>query len=179
MISRFSGTRWTLTHASVMTPSRPSEPRIISRTLGPEEVLGSGRSATTLPGSTTRRPRVMSAMSPYLSDCMPDERVAIHPPRVEWRKESGWWPMVQPRAPSWSSMSGPRTPACTRARPAASSTSSTRFIRPRSSETIVRSSAAGGVSEPEMFDPPPNGMRTASAATTASTTARTWSSSAG
>ncbi len=38
----------------------------------------------------------MSAMSPYLSDCMPEERVATQPPMVEWVKLSGKWPMVQP-----------------------------------------------------------------------------------
>ena len=41
-------------------------------------------------------PRVMSEMSPYLSDCMPDERVATQPPRVLWVKLSGKWPSVQP-----------------------------------------------------------------------------------
>ena len=42
-------------------------------------------------------------MSPYLSDCMPDERVAIQPPSVEWVKLSGKCPTVQPRALSCSS----------------------------------------------------------------------------
>ena len=42
-MSRFSGIRCTCAVTSVMTPSRPSLPRIISRTLGPVEVLGSGR----------------------------------------------------------------------------------------------------------------------------------------
>ena len=46
---------------------------------------------------TTRSPRVRSAMSPYLSDCIPDDRVAIQPPSVEWVKLSGKWPIVQPR----------------------------------------------------------------------------------
>src|SRR5699024_12451965 len=50
MTSRFSGSRCTCTHASVITPRRPSEPRIISRPLGPEEVAGRGRISTTLPG---------------------------------------------------------------------------------------------------------------------------------
>src|SRR5690625_1820422 len=50
MISRFSGKRCTCTQASVITPKRPSEPKIISRTLGPEEVAGKGRTSTTLPG---------------------------------------------------------------------------------------------------------------------------------
>src|SRR5215204_3411117 len=36
-ISRFSGIRCTCTVTSVITPSRPSEPKIISRTLGPVE----------------------------------------------------------------------------------------------------------------------------------------------
>src|SRR5699024_6829363 len=50
MTSRFSGSRCTCTHASVITPRRPSEPRIITRTLGPEEVAGRGRISTTLTG---------------------------------------------------------------------------------------------------------------------------------
>ena len=83
MILRLLGTSWTLTQASVMTPRRPSEPMIISRTDGPDDVEGSGRNTTTLWGWTTRRPRTISAMSPYLSDCIPDERVAIQPPNVE------------------------------------------------------------------------------------------------
>ena len=86
---RSSGTRCTCTVTSVMTPSRPSLPRIISRTLGPVAVLGNGRMTSTSPGTTTRKPRVMSAMSPYLSDCMPDDRVATQPPRVEWVKRVG------------------------------------------------------------------------------------------
>src|SRR5829696_1346526 len=88
-ISRFSGIRCTCTVTSVITPSRPSEPKIISRTLGPVEVWGSGRTTSTLPGMTARRPRVMSAMSPYLSDCMPEDRVATQPPSVLWVKLSG------------------------------------------------------------------------------------------
>jgi hypothetical protein len=31
----------------------------------------------------------MSEMSPYLSDCMPEDRVAIQPPSVLWVKLSG------------------------------------------------------------------------------------------
>src|SRR5215218_10115715 len=88
-ISRFSGIRCTCTVTSVITPSRPSEPKIISRTLGPVEVWGSDRTTSTLPGMRARRPRVMSAMSPYLSDCMPEDRVATQPPSVLWVKLSG------------------------------------------------------------------------------------------
>src|SRR5690625_1620449 len=109
--SRFSGTRWTCTVTSVMTPNRPSLPRIISRTLGPVEVDGSGRSTNGPPGRTTRRPRVMSAMSPYLSDCIPDERVATQPPSVECVKLSGKCPNVQPCPFNCSSTDGPDTPA--------------------------------------------------------------------
>ena len=57
---------------------------------------GSGRSASTCPFITMRRPRVTSAMSPYLSLCIPDDRVAIHPPSVECVKLSGKCPSVQP-----------------------------------------------------------------------------------
>ena len=103
--------RCTFTQAEVMIPRRPSDPSTISRTLGPEDVDGRGRSDRIWPGITMRRPRQMSAMSPYLSDCMPELRVAIHPPSVDHTNESGWCPIVQPRAWSCSSMSGPNTPA--------------------------------------------------------------------
>ena len=72
-----------------MIPSRPSLPSTISRTLGPVEVVGTGRMTSMPVGVTTRSPRVRSAMSPYLSDCIPEERVAIQPPSVEWAKLSG------------------------------------------------------------------------------------------
>jgi len=104
---RSCGTRWTWIVASVITPRRPSLPRIISRTLGPVEVDGTGRVASTPCGVTTRTARVRSAMSPYLSDCIPLERVAIQPPSVECVNESGKWPAVQPWALSWRSSSGP------------------------------------------------------------------------
>ncbi len=81
-----------------MTPRRPSLPTIISRTLGPFEALGIAGMTSTPPGRTTRTPRTMCEMSPYLSDCMPDERVATQPPSVEWVKLSGKWPRVQPRS---------------------------------------------------------------------------------
>jgi hypothetical protein len=72
-----------------MIPSRPSLPSTISRTLGPVDVAGTGRTTSMPVGVTTRTPRVRSATSPYLSDCMPDERVAIQPPSVECVKLSG------------------------------------------------------------------------------------------
>src|SRR5829696_981319 len=95
-ITRTSGIRCTCTVTSVITPSRPSEPSTISRTLGPVEVDGNGRTTSTLPGMTTRMPRAISEMSPYLSDCMPEERVATQPPSVLWMKLSGKCPNVQP-----------------------------------------------------------------------------------
>src|SRR5215217_7527319 len=110
-ITRTSGMRCTWTVTSVITPSRPSDPSTISRTLGPVEVCGNGRSSNTLPGIMTRMPRAMSEMSPYLSDCMPDDLVATHPPRVLWVKLSGKCPIVQPRPPSCCSKSGPCAPA--------------------------------------------------------------------
>src|SRR4249919_1207245 len=88
-ITRTSGIRCTCTVTSVMTPSRPSEPSTIWRTLGPVDVCGNGRTSSTLPGMITRMPRAMSEISPYLSDCMPDERVATQPPSVLWVKLSG------------------------------------------------------------------------------------------
>ena len=150
-------------------PSRPSEPRIISRTLGPFEALGMGRMTTVPPGRTRRRPLVMSAMSPYLSDCMPDERVAIQPPSVECVKLSGKWPIVQPLPASCSSRSGPSAPAWMRASPASESISRTRFMRPMSSEITMRFSVRSGSRLPPMLLPPPNGMITALAATAIST----------
>ena len=49
-----SGRRCTCTVASVMIPSRPSLPSIISRTLGPVDVAGTGRVTSTPAGVTTR-----------------------------------------------------------------------------------------------------------------------------
>ena len=63
-MTRSAGSRRTWTVASVMTPSRPSLPSTISRTLGPVEVAGTGRVASTPAGVTTRTARVSSAMSP-------------------------------------------------------------------------------------------------------------------
>ena len=77
-----------------MIPRRPSLPSTIWRMLGPVDVAGTGRITSVPDGVTTRRPLVMSAMSPYRSDCMPEDRVAIHPPNVEWVNESGKWPNV-------------------------------------------------------------------------------------
>ena len=162
-----------------MIPRRPSLPSTISRTLGPVEVLGTGRVASIPFGVATRRARVRSATSPYLSDCMPEERVAIQPPRVEWVKLSGKWPSVQPRAFSCSSRWGPNTPGCTRASRARSSSASTRSMRVRSTEITGRVSAAGASRLPEMFVPPPKGITTASASSAARRTASTSSSEPG
>ena len=172
-MTRCAGIRCTWIVASVMIPSRPSLPSTIWRTSGPVEAAGTGRVTSTPAGVTTRTARVRSAMSPYLSDCIPDERVAIQPPRVECAKLSGKWPAVQPRAPSCSSRSGPNTPACTRARPDASSISSTRLIRSMSTDTTGRPSSSGGSRLPEMFVPPPNGISTQSSFNAAPTMAST------
>ena len=110
---------------------------------------------------------------------MPEERVAIQPPSVEYVKLSGKWPQVQPWAPSWRSRSGPKTPACTRASCDVASTDSTRFRRPMSIEITGRPSSGSAARLPEMLDPPPNGITTASCSRAALTTAATWSSSAG
>ena len=77
-----------------MMPSRPSDPSTIWRTLGPVDIAGTGRVTSVPDGVTTRSPLVRSAMSPYRSDCIPEERVAIQPPSVEWVNESGKWPRV-------------------------------------------------------------------------------------
>ena len=110
---------------------------------------------------------------------MPEERVAIQPPSVEYVKLSGKWPQVQPWAPSWRSRSGPKTPACTRASCDVASTDSTRFRRLMSIEITGRFSPGSAARLPEMLDPPPNGITTASCSRAALTTAATWSSSAG
>ena len=183
--ARCSGTRCTWTVASVITPSRPSLPRTISRTLGPVDVLGTGRVASTPAGVTTRTARVRSATSPYLSDCMPEERVAIQPPSVECVKLSGKCPTVQPRELSWRSSSGPRTPACTRASREAPSISSTRSMRPRSTDTIGRSLGGGRLEAARDVRPAaerdharrrPAAQRAGRAATCASSTGRTTAS---
>ena len=93
---------------------------------------------------------------------MPEERVAIQPPSVECVKLSGKWPQVQPWALSWRSRSGPKTPACTRASCEVASTDSTRFRRPMSIEITGRVSSRSASRLPEMLDPPPNGITTAS-----------------
>ena len=121
----------------------------------------------------------MSAMSPYLSDCIPDERVATQPPSVLWVKLSGKWPMVQPLAPSCRSMSGPRVPAWIRASPDCSSMSISRLSRPRSTDSTGRGSSGGASRLPEMLLPPPNGISTASSATATSTIRCTSASSPG
>ena len=137
---------------------------------------GTGRVTSMPAGVTTRTARVRSATSPYLSDCMPDERVAIQPPSVEWVKLSGKWPMVQPRALSCSSSVRAERAgldagdAATRRRSRGPGP-----CRPMSTETTVRSSSAGASRLPEMLVPPPNGMSTASA----SRAARTIASSSG
>ncbi len=138
-----SGTRCTWTVASVMIPSRPSLPSTISRTLGPVDVLGTGRVTSVPAGVTTRTARVRSATSPYLSDCMPDERVAIQPPSVEWVKLSGKWPSVQPRRVELLlELRAEHAGLHAReARPA--SISSTRSMRPRSTRDD-RAVLAGG-----------------------------------
>ena len=83
MTWRTGAMRCTCTVVSVITPRRPSLPRIISCTLGPESRPGIGLVTATPSGWTMRSPRTMSSMSPYLSDCIPEERVAAQPPRVE------------------------------------------------------------------------------------------------
>ena len=147
-----------------MIPSRPSLPSIIWLTSGPVDFAGTARVTSTPAGVTARNAVVMSAMSPYLSDCIPDDRVAIQPPSVEWVKLSGKWPNVQPFALSCSSRRGPSTPAWTRAERATSSISSTRSILRTSTDITVRVSVSGGSRLSEMFVPPPKGITTASCA---------------
>ena len=149
---RSDGTRRTWIVASVMTPSRPSLPSSISRTLGPVDVLGTGRTIRVPDAVTARSPRVSSAISPYRSDCMPEDRVAIQPPSVEYVKLSGKCPQVQPWAFSWRSRSGPKTPACTCASWDVASIDSTRFMRPMSIEITGRLSPDSASRLPEMLE---------------------------
>ena len=108
-------------------------------------------------------------MSPYLSDCMPDERVAIQPPSVEWVKLSGKWPNVQPRALSCSSRSRAEARRPGRGRGAtASSISSTRSMP----ADVDRDDRARLVARRprgcrRCCVPPPNGISTASASSAA------------
>ena len=89
--------------------------------------------------------------------------MAIQPPSVECVNESGKWPNVYPSAASCSSRRGPKTPAWTRASRESASISSTWSRRSRSTEITGRASSAGASSEPEIEEPPPNGITTASA----------------
>src|SRR5215217_5578719 len=110
---------------------------------------------------------------------MPEERVAIQPPSVECAKLSGKWPQVQPSAPSWRSRSGPKTPASTRASCDVASIDSTRLMRLMSTEITGRGSPASGSRLPEMLEPAPNGMTTASWSRAACTMPTTWPSAPG
>ena len=94
-------------------------------------------------------------------------------------KLSGKCPHVHPAAFSWRSRSGPKTPACTRASCDVASTSSTRFSLAMSTEITGRVSPGSASRLPEMLDPPPNGITTASFSTAALTMAATSSSVAG
>ena len=122
----------------------------------------------------------MSAMSPYLSDCMPDERVAIQPPRRRVGEESGKCPMVQPLRVQLLLEVGAERAGLdageTRLLVDVEHLASCGPCRARGRRAL---SSARGSRRPAMLLPPPNGMMTASAATAASTTCCTSASSAG
>ena len=155
-----SGTRWTWTVASVMIPEPPlaAEHHLAHARPGRRRRHRAARRAAP-PGVTTRSPRVRSAMSPYLSDCMPDERVAIQPPSVEWVKLSGKWPSVQPRALSCALEVGAEDAGLharqARRRRRSRARGPGGRGRPRSPCGV---SSSGASRLPEMFVPPPNGM---------------------
>ena len=81
--ARASGARWTRIVACVITPRAPSEPTASPRRSGPIARWGRAWTSYTPDGATRRRPATRSSIFPYRFDIAPEERAAIHPPRVE------------------------------------------------------------------------------------------------
>ena len=94
-------------------------------------------------------------MLPYLFFFMPLAWVAIHPPSVENSTLSGSCPMVKPCSASCSMMWRPTAPAWMQAMRLAGSIHTTRFMRPMSTETMVRRSSSGQRSAAVTLVPPP------------------------
>ena len=80
---------WTLTQASVMTPSDPSDPMSSRSGLGPAPDPGSRRDSILPAGVTMVTFSTRSSMWVYRVAKWPPERVAIQPPRVECWKDWG------------------------------------------------------------------------------------------
>jgi len=152
-----SGARWTRIVACVITPRAPSDPTARPRRSGPIAWRGRDCMSYTPDGATRRRPATRSSIFPYRFDNAPEDRDAIHPPRVENSKLCGKCPTVRPCAPSSSSSSGPRIPACAVARRDISSTARTRRILRRSIVMWGRDASTTST-PPTTLVPPPNGI---------------------
>ncbi len=87
--ARKTGRSWRRIHASVMTPSAPSEPAKSRSGDGPAPDAGRRRVATVPRGVTTRRASTKSSMCVCSVAKWPPERVAIQPPSVENSKDCG------------------------------------------------------------------------------------------
>ena len=87
--ARCSGRGWTRTHASVMTPSVPSEPSSRRSGDGPAPEPGSRRDSQAPLGVIARTDSTTSStwVGP-VAKC-PPARVAIHPPTVESSNDCG------------------------------------------------------------------------------------------
>ena len=81
--------------------------------------------------------------------------MAIQPPSVENSMLSGSWPSVNPWRASPSTMWRPTAPAWMQAMRFTGSIQRMRFMRPRSTDTMVRSSSARQRSASVTLVPPP------------------------
>src|SRR6185437_6225718 len=90
----------------------------------------------------------------------PPDRVAIHPPRVEYSKLCGKCRNVRPCGLSWSSRDGPKAPASTDAARDTGSTSMTleRLRRSRLTAALCLTPSTRGSTPPHTLDPPPKGV---------------------
>ena len=143
--ARCAGRGCTRTHASVITPSVPSEPTSMRSGLGPAPEPGSRREAQTPGGRdrarpTRRSPRCGSTRS------RSGRRRAWRSSRRAWSSSNdcGKWRSVSPCSPSWASSAGPVAPAWMSAARETWSTSSTRSSAPRSIVTRRCRGADGG-----------------------------------
>ena len=117
----------TRTHASVITPSVPSEPSSSRSGLGPAPEPGSRRDSHAPAGVIARTDSTRSSMCVSRVAKWPPARVAIQPPSVESSNDCGKWRSVQPvrRELLLQRRARARRPGCAPRRETAS-TSSTR-----------------------------------------------------
>ena len=87
--ARKRGLSCTLTHASVITPSTPSEPIISRSGLGPAPEPGSRRLSHSPLGVIARTDSTRSSMWVHSVAKCPPARVATHPPSVEYSNDCG------------------------------------------------------------------------------------------